>query len=687
MARPRAGQARRRSLTGDPVRSMEEIETIEHVFIPLADGTRLAARIWRPVSAARQPAPAILEYIPYRKRDGTRGRDEPMHGYFAQQGYAAVRVDLRGSGESDGLMLDEYLAQELNDACEVIAWIAAQPWCDGNVGMMGKSWGGFNCLQVAALRPPALKAILTVYSTDDRYADDIHYMGGALLNDNLWWATIMLGYQGRPPDPALVGEGWRSQWLERVEQMPFFPALWARHQRRDAYWRHGSVCEDFSAINVPVFAFGGWADAYTNAVPRLLAGLKVPRLGVIGPWPHVYPQDATPGPAIGFLQEATRWWDHWLKGIDRGIMQEPMLRAFIEEWTPPGHRAIVPGRFVGETQWPSPQIKPRVLYLGRQGLVAKPGQGEEYSICSPAFTGMACGEWMGTGVVGEEPADQRFDDGFSLIFDSAPLADRLEILGAPTLDVEIAADKPVAQICVRLCDIAPDGSSRRVSYQVLNLTHRDSHADPTPLEPGAFYRVRIKLNDCGHAFAAGHMVRVAISTAYWPLIWPAPERATLTLRCPAALSLPVREPRASDAAIRFEPPVNGPLTPMTRLSNARFTRTHSVDLLKGVATYITHGEGGLFGEGVNRFDEIGTTLDHSLKRELTIAGDDPLCAQYQLSQDYEMGREGWRIRLEVRTGMHATADDFILVGTLKAYENGALAASREWRETIPRDLL
>ena len=162
--------------------------------------------------------------------------------------------------------------RELEDACEVIAWLGRQPWCDGRVGMMGKSWGGFNALQTAALRPPALKAIITVCSTDDRYADDVHYMGGALLNDNLWWGTIMLAYQARPPDPALVGEGWRSQWLERLRGLPFFPALWLAHQRRDAYWRHGSVCEDFSAIACPVFAVGGWADAYTNAVPRLARG-------------------------------------------------------------------------------------------------------------------------------------------------------------------------------------------------------------------------------------------------------------------------------------------------------------------------------------------------------------------------------------------------------------------------------
>ncbi len=666
---------------------MPAVKVIEHLFIPLADGARLAARLWLPHDAEQRPAPAILEYIPYRKRDGTRARDEPMHGWFAERGYAAIRVDMRGSGESDGHMADEYLAQELEDACEAIDWLSKQSWCCGRVGMMGKSWGGFNALQTAALRPPALKAIITVCSTDDRYADDIHYMGGALLNDNLWWGAIMLAYQARPPDPALVGEAWREQWLERLRRLPFFPALWLAHQRRDAHWRHGSVCEDFSAIQCPVFAVGGWADAYTNAIPRLLEGLDVPRLGLIGPWAHVYPQDGAPGPAIGFLQEALRWWDHWLKDEDRGIMREPMLRAYIEEWSPPGDRDPAPGRFVGEKQWPSPRIERRGFYLGETGLGPAPLGAGATTIRSPCWTGLAAGEWMGTGVNGQAPIDQRHDDAFSHVFDSAPLQERLEILGAPEVELEIASDKPVAQICVRLCDVAPDGSSRRVSYGVLNLTHRSSHSEPSALTPGAFDRVRLKLNDCGYAFAPGHGVRLAVSSAYWPLIWPAPEAATLTLRLPAKLTLPARPRDPGDAAIHFEAPQSGPLAPRTRVAEGSSARRTELDLLTGMATYVTDGKGGLFGEGAHRFDDIDTIVSHDLRRELTIGADDPLSARYQLTQSYDMGREGWRIRIETETSMRATAADFVLEAKLRAYENGALAAKREWRETIARDLM
>jgi uncharacterized protein len=666
---------------------MAEIAVTEHLFIPLADGTRLAARLWLPKDAAERPVPAILEYIPYRKRDGTRARDEPMHGWFAAQGYAAIRVDMRGSGESEGHMADEYLARELEDACETIDWLSRQSWCDGRVGMMGKSWGGFNALQTAALRPPALKAIITVCSTDDRYADDIHYMGGALLNDNLWWGSIMLAYQARPPDPQLVGEAWRRQWLQRVENMPFFPALWLSHQRRDAYWRHGSICEDFSAIACPVFAVGGWADAYTNAIPRLLKGLQVPRRGLIGPWAHTYPQDGAPGPAIGFLQEALRWWDHWLKGEDRGVMAEPMLRAFIEEWSPPGDRDPTPGRFVGEAHWPSPRIERRAFHFGRDGLADEPNAGETRTIRSPCWTGAACGEWMGTGAPGQAPIDQRQDDGFSLVFDSQTLAERMEILGAPEIELEVASDKPAAQLCVRLCDVAPDGSSRRISYGVLNLAHRTSHAEPSALTPGAFYPIRIQLNDCGYAFDPGHRIRVAVSTAYWPLIWPTPEAASLTVRTPGNVTLPVRPPDPRDDGIAFQPPARGPTAPVTRTAQSHLARTASLDLMTGIAVYVVDGRGGLFGEGAHRFDEIDSTVSHDLKREFTIGADDPLTARYDLTQSYELGREGWRIRIETRTSMNASATEFLLRGTLSAYENGQLAASREWSQALARDCL
>ena len=278
---------------------LSSIEEIENIWITMPDGARLAARMWKPKDADRNPVPALLEFIPYRKRDFMRSRDEPMHRYFALHGYASVRVDLRGSGDSDGVLHDEYSAAEHDDALAIIAWLEKQPWCSGTVGMTGISWGGFNALQVAALNPPALKAIITLCASDDRYADDAHYKGGCLLNENMQWGSILTLYNGLPPDPEIVGSRWREMWRERIDALEPFPAVWMRHPWYDEYWQHGSVRETYDAIKCPVYAIGGWADGYTNAVSRLLANLKAPRKGLIGPWAHNFPHDARPMAADG----------------------------------------------------------------------------------------------------------------------------------------------------------------------------------------------------------------------------------------------------------------------------------------------------------------------------------------------------------------------------------------------------
>ena len=252
--------------------SLREITEDPDLGITLSDGCRLSGRLWRPVDATSDPVPVILEYLPYRKRDGTCARDALTHPWFAERGYACLRLDMRGSGDSEGVMQDEYTAQEQSDAVEVINWLAAQPWCNGSVGMMGISWGGFNGLQVAALAPEPLKAVITLCSTVDRFADDIHYKGGCLLNENLGWGATMWSYASKAPDPALR-DNWRELWLERLEAEPFLPSVWLRHQSRDAYWRHGSVIEDYTAIKARVLAIGGWGDAYKNAVPQLVEAL------------------------------------------------------------------------------------------------------------------------------------------------------------------------------------------------------------------------------------------------------------------------------------------------------------------------------------------------------------------------------------------------------------------------------
>ena len=662
-----------------------KIREIENVFIPLRDGTKLAARIWLPEDAEQNPVPAILEYLPYRKRDGTPERDALTHPYFAGHGYAGVRVDMRGTGESDGILLDEYLKQEQDDCLEVLEWLAAQRWCTGACGMIGISWGGFNGLQVAARRPPELKAIVSICSTDDRYADDIHAMGGCMLVDNVAWASAMFAYQSHPPDPALVGERWRDMWLHRLENQPLLIDNWLKHQRRDEFWKHGSVCENYADITCAVYAVGGWADGYSNAVPRLLAGLTCPKKGVVGPWAHRYPHFAEPGPRIGFLQECLRWWDQWLKGIETGIMNEPAYRVWMQDWVPPRtYYAERPGRWVAEPSWPSPNVTPQRFALNADGLAPTPGPETALTHGSPLSNGALAGHWCAYGYAPDLPADQRADDGKSLVFDSAPLAGPIEILGAPVVTLELAVDRAQAQVCVRLNDVDPAGASLRVTYGLLNLSHRNSHEFPEPLQPGRRYRVAIRLNDVAHVFRAGHRLRVAVSTSYWPIAWPSPELPMLTLYAGASqLELPVRAPRPDDENLRPFPPAEAsPTLPTTEFRAGTSVETVTHDLISGESIFITDEDGGR-----TLIDHIGLVTEHTRKEEFRIADDDPASARVDIAHTRRVERGSWRTRTETRTVMRATATEFIVDATLDAFEGDTRVVSRTWQVRHRRDFV
>jgi uncharacterized protein len=668
------------------------VRVIENEWIPLPDGTRLAARIWLPVDAERVPVPALLEYLPYRKRDFMRCRDGPMHHYFAGHGYASVRVDIRGAGDSDGLTLDEYTNEEHDGATAVIAWLAAQPWCSGAVGMFGISWGGFNSLQVAARAPEALKAIITLCAADDRYADDAHYMGGCLLNENLVWGTAFLMYNALPPDPEIVGERWREMWRERLQASVLFPAHWLRHQRRDAYWKHGSVSEDYAAIRCPVYAIGGWADAYSNAVLRLLKGLRVPRKGLIGPWSHSFPHNSVPGPSIGFLQEALRWWDYWLKGIDTGIMDEPMFRAWMQDSVvPQAQYEIRPGRWVAEIAWPSPRIERRRLALDAGGfLVAKGAAEKRLEIQSPAATGITSGDWCAFGRAGEMPIDQRADDGRALVFDSEPLEARVEILGTPMLRLVFDSDRPVAQVIVRLNDVFPDGTSARVTYGVLNLTHRNGHECPVPLVPGERCEAVVRLNDIAHSFPAGNRIRVAIATASWPLVWPAPEPVALGVHTGASvLDLPIRPPDPGDAELRpFAPSEEGPGDGARVLRPSTLQRTIERDVATGDVVYRIFNDGGDFdGAALVYFEEIDLQAGFAFSQSYRIGEPDPLSAGAQITAHATLRRKRWTPELRSLVELRATKEDFIVTARLTASEGDGEIFTRTWNETIPRDLL
>ncbi|MEO8290089.1 MAG: CocE/NonD family hydrolase [Gaiellaceae bacterium] len=650
------------------------IREIEHTWLTLSDGCRLAARIWLPEDAESHPVPAILEFLPYRKTDGTAIRDAKRQPYVAGHGYATVRVDMRGTGDSGGLILDEYTEQEQLDAVEVLAWLAAQPWCNGALGMWGISWGGFNALQVAARRPPGLGAILTLCSTDDRYADDVHYRGGCVLAlDMLHWASSMLTWNARPPDPRLYGDGWREEWLGRLDGANAWIEPWLSHQRRDGYWKQGSVCEDYSAIECPVYAVGGFADGYTNAVPRLLAGLSVPRKGLIGPWAHAFPDDAVPGPSIGFLQETVRWWDHWLKGIDTGLMDEPMLRVWMQESVEPrpGYE-VRPGRWVAEPSWPSPNVTAEMVELASE---------RPQTLLGVQTAGIEAGVWTAEGGSDDLAGDQRADDAVSIAFDLEPLEEPLEILGHPVATLSLAVDRPQALVAVRLCDVFPDGRSLLVTRGLLNLTNRDGHEGPAPLEPGRRYEIRVPLDVIAHSFPAGHRLRIAVSPTYWPWAWPSPEPVTLTLYG-GRVELPVRAPRKEDEALPPfpEPEHSAPLAVEetgTTPAGRSLRKEHATGLVEQVFDWDLGGS--------VRLVDIDLSSSDASHCVYSIVEGDPLSAAVRFHAASGMGRGEWQTLSEVTSSMTSDVDSFHIESRLDVYENDEKIFTRDWRFTIPRD--
>jgi len=662
-----------------------KVREIENLWIPMPDGVKLAARIWLPQDAEADPVPAVLEYLPYRKRDGTVERDALTHPYFAGHGYAGVRVDMRGTGDSEGVCKGEYLKQEQDDCIAVIEWLAKQPWCSGTVGMIGISWGGFNGLQVAARRPPALKAVISLCSTDDRYNDDVHYLGGAQMCDNLIWGTTAWAIAMTPPDPLIVGDRWRELWEGRLKGNGIWMQDWFEHQRRDDFYKHGSICEDYSDVEIPVYAVGGWADGYPNPIFRMLESLPGVRKGLIGPWGHKYPHFAMPGPRMGFLQECLRWWDQYLKGIDTGIADEPMLRAWIQDPAVPA--AIYderPGRWVAEPSWPGPGVGEHTLALSPGKLTEDDGSDDVLTIRSPSTAGLSSGAWCGYGVLPTLPVDQRMEAGNALIFETEPLNEAVEILGFPEFEVKLASDKPVALVSATLSLVQEDGAASRVSYGVLNLTHRHDDLDLKPMVPGEAETVRFKLRCCGQRFEKGQRIRLAIATGHWPIVFPGPENATLSIYCAGSrLILPVRKPQPLDETLAaFKGPESA--TPMAQeviKAGEPFRREVTVNQITGETSYTVVIDGGAV-----RHPHTGITLSARQTEVFTVHPDDPNSARGTVTWDKSYARDDWNARVSVSATVRALRDVWRMETHLVAHSGDEVVIDRQEVKEFPRDL-
>ena len=649
---------------------------MEHrrAWIPLSDGTRLAARLWVPETL---PAPALLEALPYRMDDLTSSYASEYERLCREGGLTVARVDLRGTGSSQGIAVDEYPPQEQADLAEVIAWLADQDWCNGRVGMYGTSYSGFNSLQMAIERPPALHAICAIYATDDRYTDDVHYTGGALRAlDLVDYVLYMAALVVLPPVPSLFGEGWREEWLRRFEGAEPWLLRWLEEQEDGPYWRHGSLRPGYERIACPTMLVGGWADGYRNNTFRTFEALGCPKQLLVGPWSHMPTATSLPGPHVDLVPELVRWFRRWLCDEENGVELGPPIRLFVRRSTrPEPDLAEMRGSWRFEPGWPPERGRTEVL-TPPDGLADLPIRGD---VGTSAW--ISCAGRLPWG----QPTDQREDDARSLVFEWEPLEGELEILGHAALEVTLTSSAPVAYVSAKLCDVFPDGTSALVTRGLLNLAHRESSTTPRPLEPGVATSVTVELEATSWVFEPGHRVRLALAGADWPNVWPPPAGGTLALDSKRlSLFLPVieGEPPVSQQPAFTASPGDDPHAAEPSGEQPPVVWRVERDVLgRETRAVISHGS--------TYAGELGARVEESYEGAVGVSTDDPGAAWAKATCRYVIRWPEADCATEARLDLRSDADAYHVVVDVIAEElaeTGIGRRERRFERTIPRRL-
>jgi uncharacterized protein len=655
---------------------------LEEVRIPMKDGVRLAADLWRPKGTGdRARSPVLLEYLPYRKTEG-RGDRHSLYAYFVRRGYVVARVDIRGTGGSEGTLIPyEYSEIEQSDGEEVIAWLARQPFSSGKVGMFGISWGGFNAIHMAMRNPQALKAIIAVDATDDLYQDDVHFMDGMIHVDSWEMSQDLANAMPGAPDYRIDAR----YFAERFDRPPWM-LTYKRQQRDGPFWDRTALKTRYEAIRIPTFVIGGWYDGYRDSVPRMLQHMKAPVKAIVGAWNHTFPDEPYPKPGFEWRREAVRWFDQWLKGRDTGIMEEPRLAVYVRDWHPPGpYLEEAPGHWRYEDGWPIARIQDRVLYpRPDRSLSDEAPAAEAERLRYVPTTGVEAGGpvmWFG-----DVPPDQRPTDAFSLVYDTSPLTEDLEILGLPKALLQVSSDAPLAHWFARVNDVAPDGTVTLVANAGQNGAHRVSARDPKSIEPGRRFPLEIELHFTSWVFPKGHRIRLSVSNAQWPMIWPTPYPMTTALylgREGSRLVLPVvpraERPRPSYLPIEareerlpgFEPIDAG--TPSGYGEISSVDRNPRTGRARVVATSTS----------ASRFPWGEERNTESITHEAEDRRPEAASVRGEYSTEVKLGDR--TLRFESVVVFRSDRENFYYSCVRRLLQDGALAREKAWEQTIPRD--
>jgi putative CocE/NonD family hydrolase len=619
------------------------------VGVVVRDGVRLSVDVYRPNRPGRFPA--ILEHIPYRKDDLRAIEDRSQNTFLVNAGFACVRLDVRGTGSSHGVAQDEYTEVEQHDGCDVVAWMAEQAWCTGAVASWGVSYGGFSCIQLAALRPPALRAIAPVYATDDRFSDDMHFHGGALNASSLpGYPTEMIAMNALPP-LGERDEEFDRRWRRRIEETPAWVLDWVREQHDGPYWRNGSLRPDYGRITCAVLICAGWRDGYRTAALRMARNLESPWELLAGPWAHKLPDRGVPGPRYPFLAEMARFFHRHLGG-DGAASGRPRTVFFVGSPDTPLHpHPVVSGEWLASQRWPQ-GVESTQLVLG--GPAVAPAR---------VTTGITTGQWCPPPPATGQFLDQSRDDGQSAVFQTDPLEAPVALFGEPVVRLRIRHPGPRTLVSAKLQSVAPDGSSQPVTSAAVNV------------EIAGEMALELPLMAAGWRFPASHRIRVAVAVADWPNLWPLPQVEPLEITSPVELELP----GLPADAIAHEPE-DGPLIQIEQPGAQTAGRTRwdvVTDVLTGRAGIIT---------AMRNHDAIpaeGWSITESGSR-WAMTGDDPLSAEVRGHWRYHLERPGLDARVHAQTRFRATADAFLADLRLRVEADGEPFAERRWRERIPR---
>lgn len=644
---------------------------IEISWLTMKDGVPLSVTFYRPVAKIPgEKFPVLFDLYPYRKDEYPY--DHPL--YFVRRGFILASVDIRGTGSSEGSVPPrEYSEQELDDAVEIIGQLSKLPDSNGRVGMWGKSWGGFNSIQVAMRQPPALKAILAVMATDDLYLDDVHHMDGAFHLDQ--FMPAMDHENTLPQTPGYLLD--EAYFRDRFNHYPWF-LTYTKNQLDGEFWRKNSLRWQYDKIQIPVYLIGGLLDGYRDSIPRMLANMKVPVRASLGPYKHDWPDNGMPGPNYEWRHEAVRWWDYWLKDKDTGIINEPRLALFIRSGHAPDMGLeMTPGNWVW-VDWPIDGTRWEKFYASESGsLQIRPGEQAEESLRYVPSYGVATGLWWG-----EPTGDIRPDDAGSLVFDSPVVEESFEIAGFPKVHLRVSADAPLAHWVARLEDVQPDGTVSLVAGRLLNGSQRNSRLNPEALVPGEIYDLEFKMHFTTWTFQRGHRIRLSVSNSLFPMIWPTPYPMTTTLYLGdenTYFELPVI-PAVERKAPNFLPP-----EPREERTDARYLEGEAwpqgfYEWKRDLWSTKTSVEW----KGYSDFENPNGRF-HTYERNYYETSDKrPADSRFS-------GEAGRRIQLkdralEFRTTLDVRSDEknFYVTVVRYVYENGRLLRQREWQETIPR---